>query len=381
MAAEDILAALQGLKYAPIESPYGIAGASIAQSLPQMITPTMSTGKALGLSLGSVLLSGLLGYQARRDAAAANLESAKLGLQLQSAMTPEARLGIIEQAGGGAMGDLQSRLLDYNNILATQEAARKQTVANKLAELEAAGQFNLGPLGTQLYERDLQKEVARQAAITGGFENRQELADKLMRERDLQRKILGRENVNVASPLMQRAIERNASSDLALDVAETIDQYKSIPEFAAAKNISAFGDDQLKSRLRNLATVVLQSRSGLAATDKERENLNRILTGDFTAVAPDTVSNILKRFAKDEKEIAAGTVAAGTQRPEDFVAEVLASAQEGRKSSFAPRIPSYVQDQQQPPAQTTIPPETSKLEKLRQLQNTLDELRRLKAAK
>ena len=56
--------------------------------------------------------------------------------------------------------------------------------------------------------------------------------------------------------------------------------------------------------MRNLATIVLQSRSGLAATDKERENLTKILTGDFTAVAPDTVSGILKRFAQDEKAIA-----------------------------------------------------------------------------
>jgi hypothetical protein len=147
MATDDLLAALQGLKYAPIESPYGIAGASIAQSLPQMITPTMSTGKALGLSLGSVLLSGLLGYQARRDAAAANLESAKLGLQLQSAMTPEARLGIIEQAGGGTMGDLQSRLLDYNNILATQELTSKASAAAKKQEFEQQAKLKLLELG------------------------------------------------------------------------------------------------------------------------------------------------------------------------------------------------------------------------------------------
>jgi hypothetical protein len=159
MAAEDLLAALQGLKYAPVESPYGVAGTALSQAMPQLITPTMSTGKALGLSLGSVLLSGLLGYQARRDAAAANLESAKLGLQLQSAMTPEARLGIIEQAGGGTMGDLQSRLLDVNNILGAQELARKQATANKLAELETAAQFNLGDLGTKVFEREQQAKL------------------------------------------------------------------------------------------------------------------------------------------------------------------------------------------------------------------------------
>jgi hypothetical protein len=167
MAAEDLLAALQGLKYAPIESPYGIAGASLAQSMPQMITPTMSTGKALGLSLGGVLLSGLLGYQARRDAAAANLESAKLGLQLQSAMTPEARLGIIEQAGGGTMGDLQSRLLDVNNVLLAQDLdtqnAIKRASGLETGKMKALQEFYNTPEGIAQREFEI-KKIKEEAA-------------------------------------------------------------------------------------------------------------------------------------------------------------------------------------------------------------------------
>ena len=175
---------------------------------------------------------------------------------------------------------------------------------------------------------------------------------------------------NIPAPLRSRAIEKNASANLALDVAKTIDTYTSIPEFVGAKNISAFGDDQLKSRLRNLATVVLQSRSGLAATDKERENLNKILVGDFTAVAPNTVAGILKRFAQDERNLAAETLAAATNKPEVLIAEMRQAAKEGRPTEFDVRIPQFGQPTTQTPLPSTVeqPGIDSKLEVLRQLQ-------------
>ena len=129
----------------------------------------------------------------------------------------------------------------------------------------------------------------------------------------------------------------------------------------------------------------MQSRSGLAATDKERENLNKVLTGDFTAVSPDVVSGLLKRFATDEKQIAASTVAAGTQRPQDFVNEVLSSAREGRKSSFTPRVPQYGTRQEEvatisPGAEVETNQQQNKMQILQNLQAQLAELKRQKAA-
>lgn len=346
--ADGLAEALLGLNVSAADSPYAVGQQAIAQATPQLITPYTSTGKAIGLSLGSVLLQSLLAYQARSSALQDTLQANTLANQMLKLQTPEERTAFIGQADVSPL--IGSKLSTLATALTQQEQARKLEQASKLGDLTTAAEFQLGPLGSKLYERDIAKEIARQSAISSGFQTRQELADELLRGRELQRKELGLQDVNVPNPIWQRAIERNASSDLALDVAGTIDQYKSIPEFTAAKNISAFGDDQLKSRLRNLATVVLQSRSGLAATDKERENLHKILTGDFTAVSPDTVSGILKRFAKDEKEIAAGSVAAGTQRPEDFVSEVMASAREGRKSAFSPRVPDYGQTPPETPA-------------------------------
>lgn len=365
--ADGLAEALLGLNFSPAQDPYGLAQQAVATSTPSLISPYASTGKAIGIGLGSVLLQSLLGYQARQSALQDTLQANTLANQMLKMQTPEERTALISQEGiPSAIG---SRLSTLATALTAQEQARKLEQANKLADLTTAGEFQLGELGTKLYERDIAKEIARQSAITGGFKTRQELEDELLRGRALQRKQLGLEDVNVPNAVFTRALEKNASADLAIDVASTIDQYKSIPEFAAAKSISAFGDDQLKSRLRNLATVVLQSRSGLAATDKERENLNKILTGDFTAVAPETVSGLLKRFAKDEKEVAAGTVAAGTQRPQDFVSEVLASAQEGRKSAFAPRIPGYAPEQSTMPETAQV--DNQKIQILKQLQAEL----------
>lgn len=330
--------ALQGLNVTGGQTGYGIATQALGQMTPQLINPYGSTGQAIGISLGSVLLQSLLGYQARQQAARDTLEANTLANQMMTMTTPQARTEFI---GGVSDPFQQSRLSTLATALTAQEQARKAKAADTLLGLETAAEFELGPKGTELFNRKLLEEGRRQGAITAGFKERQDYYDQLMEDRRRRNKELGLEDVNVPAAIMNRAIERNASSDLALDVAQTIDTYKSIPELAAAKNISAFGDDQLKSRLRNLATIVLQSRSGLAATDKERENLSKILTGDFTAVAPDTVSGILKRFAQDEKAIAADTVAAATQRPEAFVGELRQALQEGRQTQFGARVPSY----------------------------------------
>jgi hypothetical protein len=302
------------------------------------MNPYQSAGTNIGIALGGALISGLLGYQARQSAAEQSLAANRLAVQLLEAPSATQRLNIIESTPDTLM---QEKLLGVNTRLAAQQAAQQQLIGQEIAKQKALAEFELGPLGTQLFERGIAKETQRHAAITGAYKERQELEDELLRGRALQRKQLGLEDVDVPRALFTKAVERNASSDLALDVAGAIDTYKSIPEFAAAKNISAFGDDQLKSRLRNLATIVVQSRTGLAATDRERTNLDKILTGDFTAVEPETVSGILRRFAQDEKKIAMDMVAAGTQRPEAFVSELRQALQEGRQTQFGARTPGY----------------------------------------
>jgi len=330
--------ALYGLNYTPADTGYGIAAQQVGQLGPQLINPYGSTGQAVGIGLGTILLQSLLGYQARSQAAQDTLQANTLANQMMSMTTPQARTDFI---GGLEDPMQQSRLSTLATALTAQEQARKAKAADTLLGLETGADFELGPKGTQLFKRKSLEEALRQGAITGGFKERQDYYDQLMEDRRLRNKQLGLEDVDIPAPIWTKAVEKNASSDLALDVAGAIDQYTSIPEFVASKGLSAFGDDQLKSRLRNLTTIVVQSRSGLAATDKERDNLNKILNGDFTAVDPKVVSDILKRFATDERTIAADTVAAASQRPEAFVSELRQAIQEGRKTNFNTRVPSY----------------------------------------
>lgn len=368
MADNPLLAALLGANVKPEQTMYGIGGQAIAGLTPQLYSPYASPSRNLASIAGAGLLAGLMGYAAKREAEAENRALAPQLSAILSAKTPE-ELSTLAGAEG-----FPSRLMPLaQQMMLSQYTSRQDAAAKRaaqLAELEAAGQFELGPIGTELFKRKQLAEQQRQEAISGGFFERQQFLDELFRGRAEHRKQLEAEALNIPTAIRSRALEKNASANLALDVAKTIDTYTSIPEFVGAKNISAFGDEQLKSRLRNLATVVLQSRSGLAATDKERENLNKILTGDFTAVAPNTVAGILKRFAKDERNLAAETLAAATNKPEVLITEMRQAADEGRPTEFDVRIPQFGQPTTPIPfTATSEQPEIDpKLEVLRKLQ-------------
>lgn len=337
--------ALQGLNFRGADTGYGIAAQTLGQMTPQLINPYGSTGQAIGIGLGSVLLQSLLGYQARQQASRDTLELNTLANQLMTQTTPEARTSFI---GGVSDPMYQSRLSTLSTALMQQEADRKAKAAEKLLELEAGADFELSPKGTELFERKIQGEGLRQAAITSGFKERQELADKLISERNIERKRLGLEDVDVPISLLTQATQQNATANLAVDIADQVDTYTSTPEFIASRSMAAFGDDQLKQRLNSLASLVVLSRTGKASNEAERKNLDSMIKGDWTAVDPKVVSGLLKRFASDERTFAAEMIEGATQRPADFVAELKQAAKEGRKTQFQTRVPSYATPTTQP---------------------------------
>ena len=150
--------ALQGLNVSGGQTGYGIAAQTLGQMTPQLINPYGSTGQAIGIGLGSVLLQSLLGYQARQQASRDTLELNTLANQLMTQTTPEARTSFI---GGVSDPMYQSRLSTLSTALTQQEATRKAKAAEKLLELEAGADFELGPKGTELFERKQQADLAR----------------------------------------------------------------------------------------------------------------------------------------------------------------------------------------------------------------------------
>jgi len=170
MAGEDLYGALAGLSYDPTQTGWGMGQQALIASAPTLMNPYASTGSNLGVALGTALMSGLLGYQARQQAAEDSLMANRLGLQLLQASTPEARLGIIE---GAPDSDMQSKLLAVNTRLAAQQALTKALVDQEVAKKEGLAKFELGDLGSKLNARELQDALTLKMAErigTGGVD-------------------------------------------------------------------------------------------------------------------------------------------------------------------------------------------------------------------
>lgn len=158
--------ALYGLNYTPADTGYGIAAQQVGQLGPQLINPYGSTGQAVGIGLGTILLQSLLGYQARSQAAQDTLQLNTLANQMQTLETPQARTDFI----GGVSDPLQaSRLSTLATALQTQERARQAKTADKLLDLQTAANFELGPLGTQLAKRKQDQEIELARARVRGL--------------------------------------------------------------------------------------------------------------------------------------------------------------------------------------------------------------------
>jgi hypothetical protein len=156
--------ALQGLNYTGADTGYGIATQTLGQMTPKLINPYGSTGEAIGISLGSVLLQSLLGYQARQQAARDTLELNTLANQLMTQTTPEARTEFI---GGVSDPMNQSRLSTLSTALMQQETERKLKQAEKLADLTTAAEFEISPLAEQVAATKATREAdAKRKLIT-----------------------------------------------------------------------------------------------------------------------------------------------------------------------------------------------------------------------
>jgi len=159
--------ALYGLNFTPAENPYGIAATQIGQLGPQLINPYGSTGQAVGIGLGTILLQSLLGYQARSQAAQETLQLNTLANQMQTLETPQARTDFI-----GTVGDTtqQARLSTLATALRAQEQVRQndllklQQVAN--LEVEKSRAIDAGVPLTELKTLDEQR-AARRATLFG----------------------------------------------------------------------------------------------------------------------------------------------------------------------------------------------------------------------
>lgn len=148
----DILAALQGtsaggvagldsLSYRPIETGYGIAAQGVASALPNLVNPYGSNFGNFASVLGGALVSGLLGYQARKAADERNLAQSRALTELLGAnVTAERQQALLQES---------PRLAPVVSQLALQQKLQERSLAQEQAKSM----------------RDVQMEVAKQRAI------------------------------------------------------------------------------------------------------------------------------------------------------------------------------------------------------------------------
>lgn len=170
--ADSLLAALQGLRYDPLQTTAGLGAQTAAKIAPVLIQPGQGIGTQLGIGLGSMLLTSLLGRAAVNAANEETIANQRLAAEL-TPLSLEDRLTRIEQ-----VEDPLSRrsLIDYSNQLRAQEVGLAQRIQSKLAEvratagieLEAEQAFFDTPKGQRLFESELaRKEKLAEAMRVG----------------------------------------------------------------------------------------------------------------------------------------------------------------------------------------------------------------------
>lgn len=173
--ADGLAEALLGLNVPASQSPYAIGQQAIAQVTPNLITPYTSTGKAIGLSLGSVLLQSLLAYQARSSALQDTLQANTLANQMLKMQTPEERTAFIGQQDVSPV--IGGRLSTLSTALTQQELARKAETdllkQKKIAELTAPAEFYGTPEGKTAWQQELERikaeSLAKYAGLSGMY--------------------------------------------------------------------------------------------------------------------------------------------------------------------------------------------------------------------
>ena len=156
--ADEILSALQGMQQSPSETYWGIGQQALGQSLPQLIDPVYGDrGTNIGIALGGALVQGLLGYQARQEAAERNLQASQLANALIQLETPEQRTSFIAEAPTEFQGGLGTLATALTAQKIQREAKLAEAVGLETGKLKAIQEFYNTPAGIAQREFELNK--------------------------------------------------------------------------------------------------------------------------------------------------------------------------------------------------------------------------------
>lgn len=167
--ADNTLASALNLQFEPSDTIYGTAQSILAATAPKLISDYRSTGANLGIGLGSILMSALLGYQAKSQAASKGLAALELANAMQTqATTPEERVAFLKKMQGTDVDtDVLSKVSGLAGALSTQDrlTALEDAKRLKTARMEAYAKM-AAEQGIDV--TDLPEWLKRRRAALGG---------------------------------------------------------------------------------------------------------------------------------------------------------------------------------------------------------------------
>jgi hypothetical protein len=166
MADPTLSSALSGLQFAPVETGWGIGAQGVAQALPLMQNPYANPLQNLGVTLGGALVASLLGYQSRKEAFDLGLQSQNYANQMMVMQTPAERTAFLETLPSDAINSgIGGRLSTLSTALGQQEALQKALIGQEVAKKQALAEFELGDVGTKVFERQQKADLDKALAL------------------------------------------------------------------------------------------------------------------------------------------------------------------------------------------------------------------------
>jgi hypothetical protein len=326
MADSALLKALMNQEYAykPTDELTGALGLGVAQSLPSLVNPYGSTGANLASVLGGGLLAGLFGYSARKEAERKNAEMLPVMMDLMTARDTGAISNVLKTS-------------PYGERLAPIGLQRMTALEEAKAQREA--------------------EALKREQGLSDYETKQSIADRYLRDRRSQY-LKDQADADKNKPLgMSAALETQVNQSTGLinesfSIADEIEALSGTPELLAAKNMNAFGKG-VRRKLKNLVSLVVKARSGTAASDLERINLDKVVAGDWSNLTPKSVADALRSFAKTESNYIADAMTTSRQKPEDVIKAFREAGTTGKPITYAIQTPTPTPT----PTPTTAPPQ------------------------
>lgn len=149
----------------PRETPFGVAGNLVAQSLPALVSPYSSPGSNFAAVLGGGLLAGLLKYGAKQEAESQNAALMPKLLDVMGATSRQDLQSKLTQPGYEQLGSIGARL---QLAMMQQEQQAAQEKAKETAQLQRQ-QILEGYKATLMNNPDVQQALRKKLQIQQEF--------------------------------------------------------------------------------------------------------------------------------------------------------------------------------------------------------------------